>query len=185
MTIDQILSTEYSFKFDEIRKRLMTLPEKPEVEEQFNKIRQNMMVVSYHKYGPMQENYDEYKCMDTIGNIRKRIEKYKATGNTEFLADVANFAMIEFMYPSVKGAKLSPTGYRTECLGTSPITLCLIEDSIFNYKKTGNTECLADIANFALQEFAYPSLKGAHYTPTDNDACEIAGFSVNEIKNFR
>ena len=65
--------------------------------------------------------------MDAIGNIEKRINKYKETGNTEFLADVANFAMIEFMYPSIEGAK---------------------------------------------------------YTPTGTDACDIAGFSVNEIRNF-
>ena len=105
--IEQILKTEYSEKFDEIRK--------------------NMMVVSYYKYGAMRENYDKFKCMDALGNIEKRIAKYKETGNTEFLADVANFAMIEFMYPSISGAK---------------------------------------------------------YIPTDNGACEIAGFSINEIRSF-
>lgn len=35
--------------------------------------------------------------------------KYEVTGNTEFLADVANFAMIEFMYPQKEGAKYQPT----------------------------------------------------------------------------
>lgn len=105
--IEAILKTEYSERFDEIRK--------------------NMMVVSYFKYGPMRENYGKFKCMDALENIEKRIAKYKETGNTEFLADVANFAMIEFMYPSVEGAK---------------------------------------------------------YTPTDSGACEIAGFSINEIREF-
>ena len=106
-TIDTILKTEYSRRFDEIR--------------------QNMMVMSYYKYGPMKDNYDKYKCMDALGNIEKRLAKYRETGNTEFLADIANFAMIEFMYPSIEGAK---------------------------------------------------------YIPTDNGACEIAGFSINEIRNF-
>lgn len=105
--ISKILKTEYSERFDEIRK--------------------NMMAVSYFKYGPMKENYDNYKCMDAIGNIEKRLAKYKETGNTEFLADIANFAMIEFMYPSIPGAK---------------------------------------------------------YTATDNGACEIAGFSIKEIRDF-
>lgn len=86
---DKILKTEYSERFDQIRR--------------------NMMIVSYFKYGPMKENYEKFKCMDAIGNLEKRLEKYKETGNTEFLADVANFAMIEFMYPSIKGAKYSPT----------------------------------------------------------------------------
>lgn len=103
----QILKTEYSERFDEIRK--------------------NMMIASYFKYGAMKENYEKYKCMDALGNIEKRIAKYKETGNTEFLADVANFAMIEFMYPSVPGAK---------------------------------------------------------YVPTESGACSIDGFSINEIRGF-
>ena len=105
--INKILETEYSVKFDEIRK--------------------NMMAASYFKYGAVKENYEKFHCMDALENIEKRVQKYKETGNTEFLADAANFAMIEFMYPSVKGAK---------------------------------------------------------YTPTDNGACNIAGFSINEIRNF-
>lgn len=106
-SINDILKTEYSEKFDEIRK--------------------NMMVISYFKYGEMKDNYDKFKCMDALENIEKRIQKYIETGNTEFLADVANFAMIEFMYPSIKGAR---------------------------------------------------------YTPTDSGACDIAGFSINEVRNF-
>lgn len=106
-SIKDILKTEYSEKFDEIRK--------------------NMMVVSYFKYGAMKENYEKFKCMDALGNIEKRIQKYIETGNTEFLADVANFAMIEFMYPSIQGAR---------------------------------------------------------YIPTDSGACDISGFSINEIREF-
>lgn len=106
-SIEEILKTEYSNKFDEIRK--------------------NMMVVSYYKYGPLKDNYGTYKCMNAIENLKIRLQKYLDTGNTEFLADVANFAMLEFMNPSIEGAK---------------------------------------------------------YTPTDSGACEIAGFSINEIRNF-
>lgn len=106
-SIEDILKTEYSERFDKIRK--------------------DMMIMSYYKYGPMNENYDKFKCMDALGNIEKRIKKYKETGNTEFLADVANFAMIEFMYPSIEGAR---------------------------------------------------------YTPTNSGACDIAGFGINEVRNF-
>lgn len=100
---------------------------KTEYSERFDKIRKDMMIMSYYKYGPMKDNYDKFKCMDALGNIEKRIQKYKETGNTEFLADVANFAMIEFMYPSIEGAR---------------------------------------------------------YTPTDSGACDIAGFGINEVRNF-
>ena len=100
-----ILKTEYSKRFDDIRKKAM--------------------VMSFYKYGPMKDNYSNFKCMDALGNIEKRLEKYKETGNTEFLADVANFAMIEFMYPSIEGAR---------------------------------------------------------YTPTDTGACEVVGFGINQIR---
>lgn len=105
--LTKILQTEYSERFDTIRKQ--------------------MMCMSYFKYGPMRENYETFKCMDALGNIEKRLQKYRETGNTEFLADVANFAMIEFMYPSIDGAQ---------------------------------------------------------YIPTDSGTCEIIGFSINEIRNF-
>lgn len=105
--IKNILSTEYSERFDEIRK--------------------NMMIVSYYKYGPLKDNYGTYKCMNAIENLKIRLQKYLDTGNTEYLADVANFAMLEFMNPSIEGAK---------------------------------------------------------YKPTDNPDCEISGFSINEIRNF-
>ena len=103
---ESILKTEYSERFDEIRKKAM--------------------ISSFYKYGPVKDNYGKYKCMDALGNLLKRVEKYKETGNTEFLADAANFAMIEFMNPSIEGAG---------------------------------------------------------YHPTSTDSCDIVGFSVNEIRN--
>lgn len=83
--------------------------------------------MSYFKYGAIKENYEKFKYMDALRNIEKRLERYRETGNTEFLADIANFAMIEFMYPSMENAK---------------------------------------------------------YTPTDSGACEIVGFGINEIRNY-
>jgi hypothetical protein len=56
------------------------------------------MIVSYDKYGPVAINYGE-RLVSALKNIDSRLELYKQTGNTEYLADVANFAMIEFMYP--------------------------------------------------------------------------------------
>lgn len=89
---EDILKTEYSESFDSHRKKAM--------------------INSYYKYGPALLNYHSYKCMNAIENIRKRLQKYEETGNTEFLVDVANFAMLEFMYPSIEGAKFvsTPTG---------------------------------------------------------------------------
>jgi len=89
MTIEQILDQEYSEKFDKIRK--------------------DMMVVSFYKYGALSENYKTEKTIDAIGSLEKRLQKYKDTGNTEFLADIGNFAMIEFMYPQHVKSHYKPT----------------------------------------------------------------------------
>jgi len=105
MELNKILETEYSTDFD--------------------KKRQNAMCMSYFKYGPVSDNYKKFGCINAIGSLEKRLEKYKETGNTEFLADIANFAMIEFMHPQ------------------------------------------------------HPQ---AHYIGTDSGACEIDGFGVNELK---
>lgn len=85
---DDILKTEYSEKFDTLRK--------------------NRMVTSFDKYGPLQVNY-ENKLIDGIKTLEECIQKYKKTGNTEYLVDVSNYAMIEFMYPQHEKAYFKST----------------------------------------------------------------------------
>jgi hypothetical protein len=53
------------------------------------------MEMSYFKYGDV----EDAKNTDAIASLYQRLDKYKETGNTEFLMDAANFAMIEFMFP--------------------------------------------------------------------------------------
>lgn len=77
--LPNLLETEYSERFDEIRK--------------------SMMQTSYFKFGPVRQNYYVVKGLQAIPSLKAKLEEYERTGNTEFLADVANFAMIEFMYP--------------------------------------------------------------------------------------
>lgn len=65
------------------------------------------MEVSFFKYGLVADAYpDKY---DAIASLRDRLRKYVETGNTEFLIDAANFAMIEFMYPRHEKAHFRPT----------------------------------------------------------------------------
>ena len=58
----------------------------------------------------MEQDYPElaqaYKC------IRERLDLYEKTGNREYLVDVANFAMIEYCYPAIKGAYFKATDSR-------------------------------------------------------------------------
>ena len=115
---------EESLAIGQYREKIL----KTEYSEKFDKIRKDMMIMSYYKYGPLKDNYSKYKCMNAIENLKIRLQKYLDSGNTEYLCDVANFAMLEFMHPSIDGAA---------------------------------------------------------YRPTDNPNCEIAGFSINEIRNFK
>lgn len=75
---DEILDKEYSFEFDEKRK--------------------DAILVSYHKYGPSKENFKK-GMVDAIGSLKKNLKKFEETGNTEYLVDIANYAMFRFMYP--------------------------------------------------------------------------------------
>lgn len=65
------------------------------------------MVVSFYKYGPLAEAYPHK--VNAITSLTDRLRKYAETRNTEFLIDAANFAMIEFMHPSVDGAFFAGT----------------------------------------------------------------------------
>ena len=88
MTIEQILSTEYSEPFDNLRKK--------------------MMATSFYKYGHVKDN--AYSGMeDFLKSLDKRYEKFKQTKNTEFLADIANICMMIWMYPEPFGCHYKPT----------------------------------------------------------------------------
>lgn len=65
------------------------------------------MAVSYEKYGDYREAYPDK--LDALASAEARVAKYRATGNTEYLIDAANFLMIEFMAPRKVGATFIPT----------------------------------------------------------------------------
>ena len=66
----------------------------------------NAIEMSHYKYGYASKTYPElaqaYKC------IKQRLELYEKTHNKEYLVDVANFAMLEFLYPAFSDAKYIP-----------------------------------------------------------------------------
>lgn len=65
------------------------------------------MSVSFCKYGLVSEAYPSR--VDALASLKMRLERYAETGNTEWLMDVANFAMIEYMYPRHEKAHFKPT----------------------------------------------------------------------------
>lgn len=78
-----------------------------EYSEEFDRIRKNQVKVSFHKYGPARDNFASGR-VDAIASLERKLSAYKKTGNTEYLADVANYAMFEFMYPLHEKAHYSP-----------------------------------------------------------------------------
>ena len=81
--------------------------------EHSNEFHQGMvdrMGISFFKYGPLAQGFPTR--VNAIASLEERLLKYKSTGNTEWLMDVANFAMIEFMRPRHPEAHYKPTDSR-------------------------------------------------------------------------
>lgn len=178
---EAILKTEYNFVFDRLReKALKENSAVQELNERFDDIRKKAMINSYFKYGPMRKNHGEYKCMDATKNILLRLDKYLTSRNTEFLADIANFAMIEYTYPSNSEARTGDSN--TEVYQYTNIKES-IEYLLTTYKATNNKALLIDIANIAMIEFTNPSFENASYQETFTDGCELYGFGINQLTN--
>ena len=78
-----------------------------EVSETFIDGMRDRMAVSFCKYGPVADAYPHK--VNALESLVARIKRYEETGNTEWLMDVANFAMIEFMHPAHKRAHFRAT----------------------------------------------------------------------------
>lgn len=78
-----------------------------EISAEFLQGMADRMAVSFHKYGAVADAYPVK--VDAIDSLRTRLANYRRDGNTEWLIDVANFAMIEFMYPAHERAHYAPT----------------------------------------------------------------------------
>ena len=76
--VHDVLKTEYSEEFDERRKAVV--------------------INSFYKYGHAKVNF-ETNNVDAIKTLEMCLQKFKDTKNTEYLLDVANYAMFRYMYP--------------------------------------------------------------------------------------
>lgn len=86
--IDTVLKQDYSFRFDDIR--------------------QKMVMTSHYKYGPARDNFASGR-VDAVKTAELCIEAFKKDGNTEHLCDAANYLMFRFKYP-LPGEEYKPTG---------------------------------------------------------------------------
>lgn len=66
----------------------------------------NSMCMSYFKFGYVRNNFP--KPVDSLATLESMLSKYRKSGNSDYLVDIANYAMIEYMHPSVEGVKYAP-----------------------------------------------------------------------------
>jgi hypothetical protein len=100
-----------------------------EFSEDFIAKMKNRMIASYYKYGPLALNAHRANPQDNINIISSlitRLRLYEETGNTEWLVDIGNFAMIEFMYPQHPSAHFRATD-SSESPGVEGITFRELE----------------------------------------------------------
>lgn len=65
----------------------------------FIRLMRNRLEMGYLRYEVTNKQPD-IKKYDFIGAIRTKLTLYEETGNTEYLVDVGNYAMLEFKNPS-------------------------------------------------------------------------------------
>jgi hypothetical protein len=70
--------------------------------DKFDELRRNRMVLGTYRYGDYKK--EKIAKYNRIESAISRLKKYQATGNSEFLLDVANLCMIEFDVPNHKNA---------------------------------------------------------------------------------
>jgi hypothetical protein len=65
------------------------------------------MALGFFKYGKHQDSVDA--GVHFLESLDVRLDTYRESGNTEYLMDVANIAMIEFLHPQIPDAYFEPT----------------------------------------------------------------------------
>lgn len=73
----------------------------------FSELMEARMRTSHYKYGDLDKSYPF--PANAMASLEVRLQLYRDTGNVEWLIDVANFAMIEALYPAHPNAHFRPT----------------------------------------------------------------------------
>jgi len=151
--------------------------EDTEFSNEFVEKMKKAILLSHEKYGWMADTYPTLaKAIDCAAD---RIEAYMKYHNKDYLVDVANFAMIEYMRPSFTTIKFGEIAK----IDDSDNIRCMI-DRIKMYRQDTNWNYMADLAVYAMKEYMRPSYDDAHYTPTDSDKSVglAGGISYKQLK---
>lgn len=74
-----------------------------EWDSRFEQLMRNRLLMGAFRYGLISESKSQWRRLESI---HKRLARYKETGNTELLVDVANLCLLEFREPSIPHAEL-------------------------------------------------------------------------------
>jgi len=102
----------------------MKLPES-EWDGKFDERRKNRVATSFYKYGSAKDNFGKH-LVNALESAEMCEKKYLETGNTEYLLDMGNYIMFEYMYPSLPNAYFKATDSK-ESAGISGISAKEIE----------------------------------------------------------
>ena len=171
-----ILSTEWSYSFEKaIRERLKDTT----LDEYFIQYCKKSMILSYYKYGTVRRNHGADNTMDAIANAWKRLDKYYTTRNTEWLCDVFNFIMIEYMSPQAIASSHEPNETLNQATENN---IKVMIQNIEEYERTRNNDNLYAVATASASEYTKPECANTYFKRTDSDQVELIGFGVNQLK---
>lgn len=172
----KILATEWSYSFEKvIRERIKDAI----FDEYFIQYCKKAMILSYYKYGTVRRNHGSDNTMDAIANAWKRLNKYYTTRNTEWLCDVFNFVMIEYMSPQ---AVTSSRESNEILYQATEDNIKVMVQSLEEYERTRDKDNLYTIAIASMNEYIEPECTDTYFKRTDSDQAELIGFGVNQLK---
>jgi hypothetical protein len=64
---------------------------------EFERLMRNRLLMGALRYGVLEEKRKRTKPWDLMGAVEKKIALYHETGNTEYLVDIANYCLLEFV----------------------------------------------------------------------------------------
>ena len=65
---------------------------------EFDRLRQDRVIVSFYKYGPARKNFGEGR-VDALATAQRCLDAFEKDHNLEHLLDAANYLMFRWMYP--------------------------------------------------------------------------------------
>ena len=95
------------------------LPELSELQEtewcpEFEQLMRNRLIMGRIRYGQSLQDKEKgvYDCLKAI---ERKVIAFRNTGNTEYLVDVANYCLIEFMHSTHPHKHFGPTDDADHC----------------------------------------------------------------------